>query len=100
MRQRVNLETLWHKAKGRCSYCRCATLLDAHPSDDRAATRDHVIPLSSGHYKRNKPKNQVLACRRCNSLKGSLAADEFREFLKRDFAERAERARLMRGACA
>lgn len=40
------------------------------------ATVDHVIPLSQGGS--SGTKNTVLACRHCNSLKGSLSEEEFR----------------------
>ena len=55
-----------------CTYCR-----------DRFvhlwSTLDHVIPLSAGGSW--DLGNLVLACRPCNSLKGSLTAREFRTFL-------------------
>jgi hypothetical protein len=52
----------------RCVYC--ATLLEF---DD--ATLDHVHPLAKGGA--HDPGNVVLACSRCNRLKGDMLPQEF-----------------------
>jgi 5-methylcytosine-specific restriction endonuclease McrA len=65
---------------GRCYYCRrLMTTTHVHregvaPPLDRV-TWDHKIPLSMGG--KNKLSNKVLACLRCNQLKGSLTDEEF-----------------------
>lgn len=63
---------------GRCKYCRCKMNLRGMWLDgvrsrrpilrERFATWDHVIPISKGGL--DKPHNRVLACHRCNNLKG------------------------------
>ena len=39
-------------------------------------TRDHFEPISKGHTLFN---NKIFACRKCNSFKGNLTIDEFKE---------------------
>jgi 5-methylcytosine-specific restriction endonuclease McrA len=52
----------------RCVYC-------AAPLDFDYATLDHVQPLAHGGA--HAPGNLVLACARCNRLKGDLLPTEF-----------------------
>lgn len=52
----------------RCVYC-------AAPLDFDVATIDHVHPLAHGGA--HAPGNVVLACARCNRLKGDLLPTEF-----------------------
>lgn len=52
----------------RCVYC-------ASPLEFEFATLDHVFPLSHGGA--HVPGNVVLACGRCNRLKGDLLPTEF-----------------------
>ena len=52
----------------RCVYC-------AAPLEFDFATLDHVHPLSRGGA--HVPGNVVLACGRCNRLKGDLLPTEF-----------------------
>jgi CRISPR/Cas system Type II protein with McrA/HNH and RuvC-like nuclease domain len=52
----------------RCVYCAAALEFDY-------ATLDHVHPLSRGGA--HVPGNVVLACARCNRLKGDLLPTEF-----------------------
>lgn len=52
----------------RCVYCAAALEFDF-------ATLDHVHPLSHGGT--HVPGNVVLACARCNRLKGDLLPTEF-----------------------
>ncbi len=59
----------------RCVYC--ADRLDVH-----CATIDHVFPRARGG--RNEPGNVVVACGRCNRLKGDLPPHEF--FLRHPWA--------------
>lgn len=42
-------------------------------------TVDHQVPLSRGGL--NVPENRVLACRLCNTRKGTKLVKEFREYL-------------------
>lgn len=52
----------------RCVYC-------AAPLDFDFATLDHVHPLAHGGA--HAPGNLVLACARCNRLKGDMLPTEF-----------------------
>ena len=52
----------------RCVYCAATLEFDF-------ATLDHVYPLSHGGA--HVPGNLVLACGRCNRLKGDLLPNEF-----------------------
>jgi 5-methylcytosine-specific restriction endonuclease McrA len=52
----------------RCVYC-------ASPLDAAGATLDHVIPVSRGGS--HAPGNLVIACHRCNQLKGDALPLEF-----------------------
>jgi 5-methylcytosine-specific restriction endonuclease McrA len=56
----------------RCAYCQRL----------RPLTIDHRIPLKRGG--RHEIENILPACQPCNSSKGTLTEDEFRERLKRD----------------
>jgi len=49
------------------------------------ATFDHVKPLSKGGY--DKTKNGVVACQSCNSRKGSMPPEIFRNFIKNNNAK-------------
>lgn len=55
-----------------CAYCGARLSIES-------ATFDHVKALSQGGY--DKTKNGVLACRSCNSAKGSMTADAFRKHM-------------------
>lgn len=55
-----------------CAYC--GRVLTAE-----AATFDHVRPLSAGGY--DKTKNGAISCRDCNSRKGSMSVEQFKQKL-------------------
>lgn len=57
---------------GRCVYC-CRDL-KADFDSFMMAEEDHLIP--SGRPGADDPRNIVIACRVCNSLKGTFTADE------------------------
>jgi len=63
-----------------CWFCEKRMNCDYGKNNPLQATIDHLTPLSRGGG--NGQKNKVLACRRCNSLKGSLTEEEFREAMK------------------
>lgn len=57
---------------GRCCYCGEPVLMDTESRlDPRYGTTDHVVPRAAGGSDRES--NKVLACYRCNSLKGDMA---------------------------
>ena len=58
------------KANGKCFYC------GEKPSNTFDICIDHVIPKVMGG--KNNIENFVVACRRCNSLKGGLSVDEWK----------------------
>ena len=63
--------------KWKCAYCRRSISREGA----RAATLDHVIPLSRGG--KNCRKNLVAACSPCNTAKSSMSAEEFAASPKR-----------------
>lgn len=63
--------TLARRDGNKCYYCR-----NEFPIDQ--LTRDHKLPVSRGG--KSEFHNLVLACGKCNTLKGSLTAEEFWEF--------------------
>lgn len=60
---------LWKHREPHCEYCRVFLTSDS-------ATRDHIHPKSLGG---GRGDNLALACRPCNTRKGSLSAIEFLE---------------------
>lgn len=64
-----DVRRLLKSQKGLCYYCR-ARMGDAY-------TMDHVVPVSRGGS--NSPENLVLACRSCNSRKGTRLPHEWPE---------------------
>lgn len=55
---------------GRCFYC-----FKQLECEDRDTTQDHVIPRSIGGP--NSWRNMVLACRLCNTERGSISAARY-----------------------
>lgn len=56
-----------------CHYCKRPMLYSM-------ATVDHVVAKSNGG--KNSSDNYVLACKRCNNMKGSKSAEEWKAFLE------------------
>lgn len=56
----------WFNQMGTCPYC--GSLLSA-PHNDYQTVLEHVVPWSKGG--RNAVKNLVLACRDCDTRKGT-----------------------------
>lgn len=74
----------------RCAYC--DRVLEAVTSPNRiAATRDHVVPKSSGGERR------VWACRQCNALKHNMMPNEWSAFMQK-FPEWWKRPEFQRGS--
>ena len=73
------LDALWRKQSGCCAYCRRPTNRGGGQHDWLAATVDHVIPRAG--YGPNEAWNRVMACRGCNSAKGSMDVTAFRALL-------------------
>ena len=71
LRFRFELLTRWLNDRGDlvCHYCGKSGLPIDHPSQRQVATIDHVIALANGGEMFNEA-NLVVACRRCNSIKG------------------------------
>lgn len=53
-----------------CRYCSQTVGKIYQTRLQNGATIDHFIPMLNGG--RNEPKNSVMACERCNGLKGSI----------------------------
>ena len=51
----------------KCFYCECT--MDNLPNSPKALSKDHFFPNSKGF---NFSGNTVLACRQCNTRKGSM----------------------------
>ena len=64
---------LFKKHNGRCVYC-----------GSKAEEIEHVIPKSKGGT--DSPYNLVIACRKCNELKGKLSLKEFGKLMNKDFS--------------
>ena len=64
---------LFKKYNGQCVYC-----------GNKAEEVEHVIPKSKGGT--NSPHNLVIACRKCNELKGKLSLKEFGKLVGKDFS--------------
>ena len=64
---------LFKKYNGRCVYC-----------GNKATEIEHVIPKSKGGT--DSVHNLVIACRKCNELKGKLSLKEFGELMNKDFS--------------
>ena len=64
---------LFKKYNGRCVYC-----------DNKAEEVEHVIPKSKGGT--DSVHNLVIACRKCNKLKGRLSLKEFGKVVGKDFS--------------
>ena len=64
-----NAKKLLRKEPLRCFYCKKT------PKEAGRLTSDHVVPKSKGGS--NDRYNQVLACRACNTAKGSKTQKEF-----------------------
>lgn len=65
----ADIDKLFQSQEGRCAYC------NVEFASRTEATIDHVVALSAGGS--NWPSNLRLACRSCNSEKGTLPLDEF-----------------------
>lgn len=63
----------------RCAYCGTVTWIDEEDrnglDDGLQASFDHYIPVSEGGN--DKLSNFVMACRDCNSLRGTMKAEKF-----------------------
>ena len=64
---------LFKKHNGKCVYC-----------GSKAEEIEHVIPKSKSGT--NSPHNLVIACRKCNELKGALSLKEFGILMNKDFS--------------
>lgn len=81
LRDALFARLLGETGEGVCVYCGKRVSRFLKLSDPRRATLDHLVPLSKGGG--NESDNFVIACRSCNSRKGSLSADRFRQLRKR-----------------
>lgn len=72
---------VWDKSKGRCWYCGTFMVRG------RTFTVDHLTPCSVLRSMRPQDKNTITnlvpCCRKCNSAKGSLTVEQFRQLRTR-----------------
>ena len=64
---------LYEKQKGKCFYC--GRKIELTYDKPNSAHVDHVIPKSRGG--KSNYSNYVLACAKCNMIKGMLTPEEF-----------------------
>lgn len=61
--------------EGRCCYCFCDMVLKhGNPTEDFHATLEHKVPASFGGCGFS---NELLSCRKCNSVKSDMLHDDF-----------------------
>lgn len=89
------IDIKWEEQEGRCWLCD-EPMERRDPNSRRYRSKDHIIPLSMGGT--NQWHNLMLACRECNTRRGSGCPHEFRERLRseKDWAERTVRRFLSR----
>jgi hypothetical protein len=64
-----------------CFYCRArVSPYDRNVQEIEMPSVDHVKPQTEGGIRSNK--NKVIACVKCNQLKGSMNPSEFMAFMK------------------
>lgn len=68
-----SLRRLIREHDGKCHYC--GRDVTKKGDGSRLATRDHIVPQSEGGTLH--PDNLVLACKRCNNVRGSTPYDVF-----------------------
>ena len=64
---------LFKKYNGQCVYC-----------GNKAEEIEHINPKSKGGT--NSPRNLVIACKKCNELKGKLTLKAFGKLMNKDFS--------------
>jgi len=67
--KRDQLQRKFLEQHGRCYYC--GGWMTRIAGDMRCATRDHLLPQPAGCTKDDSDSNVVVACWRCNYVKGS-----------------------------
>ena len=70
---------LFIKQRGECCYCGCEMTLPLHgkpPYAPNVATREHLRRKVDGGD--NAPDNLAIACKSCNSRRGSMSWIEFK----------------------
>jgi 5-methylcytosine-specific restriction endonuclease McrA len=79
LKGRTKFDALWDLQDGMCFYCgvKMKKHIHGNPFEKTTATIDHIKPVSKGGKK--SAGNIVLACRKCNSEKGSM---DFFEYIK------------------
>lgn len=77
-----NVVNRFAQQNGKCYYCDCQMLLERSGPviPPNYATRDHIIPRSLGG--KGLHKNIILACQQCNSTRGSMPFEEFKEMMQ------------------
>lgn len=94
-KRRHHLRTLLHRNQGGlCCYCRCVLMMPngmiwtgKRRHTPRAATFEHLRKRQDGGT--NHRDNLALACKRCNSSRGSRSWVEFATLMATPHKERA-----------
>lgn len=69
------------KQNNLCFYCGEKMTGEFGRTHPRAPTIEHLNPHSKTGPEGEYPENHRAACRQCNSLKGNLTYEEFREYI-------------------
>ncbi len=77
---------------GVCYWCGGPVVTDQGTKHPLSPTREHLVPRA--HRGTNAAGNLVLAHRRCNTMRGTMAPDDFRRKMKRGVAEQVDAAGL------
>ena len=60
--------SVYNRDRLRCHLCGCLT--DGEPFSDTAPTLDHIVPYTNVGKISSDPSKIVVACRKCNSVRG------------------------------
>ena len=73
-------DRIMEEQRGLCFYCRKPLMPTCWGDSDNDPTLDHVTPRCQGG--RDDRKNLVVACYRCNKLKGGMSLVEFKYLIE------------------
>jgi 5-methylcytosine-specific restriction endonuclease McrA len=81
LREQIFAKLLDAKKEGVCVFCKKRVSRKHELSHSRRATLDHIVPKSKGGL--NCVDNFQITCRDCNTRRGALSSDRYRQRLNR-----------------
>lgn len=84
---RKKLEFLHKKQDGKCVYCQRIVIMKdptERSSGRMHATIDHILPKAFGGT--DSLRNMVMACSKCNALRGLMPVEDFRKILTLNYS--------------